>query len=62
VYGIIHPVLELCVMLMGAVGTFARIRGGVDPADGTHLALLIDDSNPLQLQGYFVGGRFQFGD
>jgi len=61
VYGVIHPVLELCVMIMGAGGTFARIKGGVDPADGTHLALLIDDSNPQQLQGYFVGGRFQFG-
>jgi hypothetical protein len=62
VYGIIHPVIELCIMLMGAGGTFARIRGGVDPSDGTHLALLIDDSNPLEMQGYFVGGRFQFGD
>lgn len=62
VYGIIHPVLEMCVMIMGAGGTFARIRGRVDPSDGTHLALLIDDSNPHQLQGYFVGGGFQFGD
>jgi len=49
------------VMLSGAQGGFGRIRGGVDPADGTHLALLIDDSDPNQLQGYFVGGRFQFG-
>jgi len=61
VYGILHPVLELCVMLSGAQGGFGRIRGGVDPADGTHLALLIDDSNPEQLQGFFVGGRFHFG-
>jgi hypothetical protein len=61
VYGVIHPVRELCVMLMGAAGTFAKIVGGVDPADGTHLALLIDDSNPEQLAAYFVGGRFQFG-
>jgi hypothetical protein len=62
VYGVIHPVLELCIMLAGVNGTFGRIRGGVDPADGTHLALLIDDSNPHQLQGNFVGGRFSFGD
>jgi len=37
------------------------MTGGVDPADGSHLALLIDDSNPHQMQAYFVGGRFQFG-
>ncbi len=61
VYGVLHPVLELCVMLAGIQGGFGRIRGGVDPADGTHLALLIDDSNPYQMQAYFVGGRFQFG-
>jgi len=63
VYGVIHPVLELCLMLhgTGGQGTFGTITGGVDPADGTHLALLIDDSNPEQLQAYFVGGRFQFG-
>jgi hypothetical protein len=61
VYGVIHPVLECCIMLGGAQGGFARIRGGVDPTDGTHLSLLIDDSNPEQLEGYFVGGRFQLG-
>lgn len=61
VYGVIHPVLELCVMLGGAQGGFARIKGGVDPIDGTHLSLLIDDSNPEQLEAYFVGGRFQLG-
>jgi hypothetical protein len=60
-YGIIHPVLELCVMLAGVQGGFGRITGGVDPGDGTHLALLIDDSNPEQMHGYFVGGKFQFG-
>lgn len=60
-YGVIHPVIELCVMLSGMQGGFGRIRGGVDPADGTHLALLIDDSNPEQMQAYFVGGKFQFG-
>ena len=61
VYGVIHPILELCVMLGGKLGGFARIRGGVDPADGTHLSLLIDDSNPEHLEAYFVGGRFQLG-
>lgn len=61
VYGVIHPVIELCIMLGGIQGGFGRIRGGVDPSDGTHLALLIDDSNPEQLEAYFVGGRFQFG-
>ena len=61
VYGVLHPVLELCVMLAGVQGGFGRIRGAVDPADGTHLAMLIDDSNPHELRGYFVGGRFQFG-
>jgi len=61
VYGVLHPVTSLCVMLMSAGGTFASIKGGVDPSDGTHLAMLIDDSDPRQLRGYFVGGRFQFG-
>jgi hypothetical protein len=61
VYGVIHPVTELCVMLMHAGGAFGRITGHVDPADGTHLALLIDDSDPTHLEAYFVGGRFQFG-
>jgi hypothetical protein len=60
VYGVLHPIKELQVMLMGAIGTFARIRATVD-AEGTHMALLIDDSNPERLQGYFVGGKFQFG-
>jgi hypothetical protein len=60
-FGIIHPVVELCVMLAGSQGGFAKIRGGVDPSDGSHLALLIDDSNPEQMQAYFVGGRFQLG-
>lgn len=61
VYGVLHPILELCIMLAGAQGGFGRIRGGVDPSDGTHLAMLIDDSNPHQMQAYFVGGRFQLG-
>jgi hypothetical protein len=61
VYGVIHPILELCVMLSGVTGGFGRIRGMVDPADGTHLALLIDDSDPHQMRAYFVGGRYQFG-
>lgn len=58
-WGVIHPILELCVMMPnGGVGGFGRIRGGVDPADGTHLALLINED---QTEAYFVGGRFQFG-
>jgi hypothetical protein len=60
-YGVLHPIVALQVMLLGKGGTFAQIRGGVDPADRTHLALLLDDSNPDQLEGYFVGGRFSFG-
>lgn len=61
VFGVIHPILEMCVMLGGSQGGFARIRGAVDPIDGTHLSMLIDDSNPEQLEGYFVGGRFVLG-
>ncbi len=61
VYGVIHPVLELSIMLSGVTGGFGRIRGAVDPSDGTHLALLIDDSNPHQMRAYFVGGKFQMG-
>jgi len=61
VYGVVHPVIELALMLGGSQGGFGRIRGGVDPADGTHMALLLDDSNPGKIQGYFVGGTFQFG-
>lgn len=60
-YGVIHPITELCVMLGGGGGAFGRIRGGVDSTDGTHLSLLIDDSNPHQMQAFFVGGRFQLG-
>jgi hypothetical protein len=60
-YGVIHPVLELCVMLGGNQGGFGRIRGHVDPSDGTHLALVIDDSNPDEMRAHFVGGRFTFG-
>ena len=61
VYGVLHPITELCVMLGGSQGGFAKIKGGVDPSDGTHLALLIDDSNPHQFQANFVGGKFHFG-
>jgi hypothetical protein len=61
IYGVIHPVLEMQIMLAGVQGGFGRIRGTVDPSDGSHLALLIDDSDPKNMQGYFVGGRFQFG-
>lgn len=61
VYGVLHPIRELCIMLAGVQRGFGRIRGRVDPADGTHLALLIDDSNPRQMQGFFVGGKFSLG-
>ena len=61
VYGVLHPIRELCVMLAGVQGGFGRIRGLVDPSDGTHLALLIDDANPHQMKGFFVGGKFQLG-
>jgi len=61
VYGVLHPIVELCVMLGGAQGGFGRIRGAVDPSDGTHLALLIEDSDPRAMAAYFVGGRFQLG-
>ncbi len=60
VYGVLHPIRELCIMLAGPQGGFGRIRGQVDPADGTHLALLLDDSED-PMQGYFVGGKFSLG-
>ena len=60
VYGVVHPIRELCFMLAGAQGGFGRIRGLVDPTDGTHLALLLDDSGD-PMQGYFVGGKFSLG-
>jgi hypothetical protein len=61
VYGVLCPITELCVVVgSGQNSGFGRIRGGVD-SDGTHLSLLIDDSNPLHMQAYFVGGRFTFG-
>lgn len=62
VYGVLHPIMQLQIMLAGVQGGFGRIMGGVDPADGTHLALVIDDANPEFLRAYFVGGRFQFGN
>jgi len=60
-FGVIHPIREMCVMLGGQQGGFGTIKGAVEPSDGTHLSLLIDDSNPEQLEAYFVGGRFQLG-
>lgn len=59
-HGVIHPITELCIMLGGQQGGFGRIRGGVGN-DGTHLALLIDDTDPRNLRAHFVGGRFDFG-
>ncbi len=61
VYGVLHPIIELQIMLAGVQGGFGRIRGLVDPADGTHLALLIDDSGPGNWRAFFVGGKFQLG-
>jgi hypothetical protein len=61
VFGVIHPIAQMNVMLGGAQGGFGRIRGSVNHAEGTHLSLLLDDSNPEQMEGYFVGGRFQLG-
>jgi hypothetical protein len=61
VYGVIHPLKEMCVMLGGAQGGFGAIKGAPNPMDGTHLSLLIDDGDPDRLEGYFVGGRFSFG-
>lgn len=60
-YGVIHPVKEICVMLGGAQGGFGKIRGSVNPTDGTHLSLLLDDGDPERMEGYFVGGRFALG-
>lgn len=56
VYGVIHPVTELMVMLPGS--GFGTIRGVV--RDGMHLAMLID-ANEEKMQAYFVGGGFTFG-
>ena len=57
-FGVVHPILELCVMLSGSQGGFAKIRGGVNPADSTHMAMLISED---ESEGYLVGGQFQFG-
>jgi hypothetical protein len=61
VYGVIHPLKEMCLMLGGAQGGFGKIKGSANPMDGTHLSLLIDDSDPDQLEGFFVGGKFSLG-
>jgi len=61
VFGVIHPLREIAIMLGGAQGGFGKIRGSANPIDGTHLSLLLDDSNPDKMEGYLVGGRFQLG-
>jgi hypothetical protein len=61
IYGVLHPIITLQIMLGGPQGGFGKISGGVDQTDGTHLALVIDDRNPENMRAYFVGGRFQFG-
>lgn len=60
-YGILHPIMQLQIMLAVREGSFGKVTGGVDPADGTHLAMVIDDSNPDRMRAYFVGGNFRFG-
>jgi len=56
VFGILHPVIILSYMAVDneGVGHFAKVRCGVDAADGTHMALLMDDDN----KAFFVGGTF----
>lgn len=56
VYGVIHPVNQLMLFLLQGQGHFFKI-GGYPDTDGSHLTLMIDD----EMNGYFVGGRFQFG-
>ena len=56
VYGVIHPVNQLMLFLLHGQGHFFKI-GGLPDTDGSHLTLMIDD----EMNGYFVGGRFQFG-
>jgi hypothetical protein len=58
-FGIFHPVMSISVLLGGEQGGFATIRGAVQ--NGAHLALLLDESDPENLQGYFCGGGFQLG-
>lgn len=55
-YGVIHPVNQLMLFLLHGQGHFFKI-GGYPDSDGSHLTLMIDDD----MNGYFVGGRFQFG-
>ncbi len=57
-YLVIQPITELALMLFSGGGGFGRLRGMVDPADGTHPALLID---PETFTAHFVGGQFGLG-
>lgn len=56
VMGIVHPVLELSIVVWTPDGTghFARLRGLEDNVDRSRPALLIDDQD----RGFFVGGVF----
>lgn len=56
VYGVISPVNQLMLFLLSGQGHFFKI-GGYPDSDGSHLTLMIDD----EMNGFFVGGRFQFG-
>lgn len=57
VYGVISPVNQLMLFMLKGFGHFLKVTAYPD-SDGSHLTLLIDD----EMQGYFVGGRFHFGD
>jgi hypothetical protein len=56
VMGVLHPVLELSIVVWAPDGTghFVRLRGGEDNVDRSRPALLLDDDN----RGFFVGGLF----
>lgn len=56
VWGILHPVLELSVVVWtpDGAGHFVRLRAGPDNVDRSMPALLIDDED----RGFFIGGVF----
>jgi hypothetical protein len=56
VYGVISPVNQLILFMMSGQGHFLKVSGHAD-TDGSWLTLMIDD----EMNGFIVGGRFQFG-
>lgn len=56
VMGIVHPVLELSIVVWtpDGQGHFVRLRAGEDNVDRSRPALLIDDED----RGFFIGGVF----